>query len=140
MRCNPAGGAPEQLANVDDDEIVLGPQILPGGDGLLFTIAKVAQGAGTRWDQARVVVQSLRTGERKTVLEGGSDARFVSTGHLIYAVGGVVFAARFDLDTRELRGVRGTRRGRCEARHQRRDAARRLRRGCAALPAGADRD
>ena len=116
VRCNPAGGAPEQLANADDDEIVLGPQILPGGDGLLFTIAKVALGAGTRWDQARVVVQSLRTGERKTVLEGGSDARFVSTGHLIYGVAGVVFAAPFDLDNRELRGVavpvvEGVRRG-----------------------------
>ena len=55
MRCNPGGGAPEQLAKVDDDETVLGPQMLPGGDGLLFTIAKVAPGAGTRWDQARVV-------------------------------------------------------------------------------------
>ena len=105
VRCNPAGGAPEQLAKVDDDEIVLGPQMLPDGDGLLFTIAKFAQGAGTRWDQARVVVQSLRTGERKTVLEGGSDARFIRTGHLTYAVGGILFAAPFDLERRELRGA-----------------------------------
>jgi Tol biopolymer transport system component/tRNA A-37 threonylcarbamoyl transferase component Bud32 len=116
VRCHPSGGAPEQLASAADDEIVLGPQILPGGDGLLFTIAKVAQAPGARWDQARVVVHSLRTGERKIVLEGGSDARFVSTGHLIYAVGGVVFAAPFDLGTRELRGVavpvvEGVRRG-----------------------------
>ena len=116
MRCNPAGGAPEQLAKVDDDETVLGPQMLPGGDGLLFTIAKLAHGAETRWDQARVVVQSLRTGERKTILEGGSDARFVRTGHLIYGVGGILFAVPFDLASRELRGaavpvVEGVRRG-----------------------------
>ncbi len=116
VRCNPSGGAPEQLAKVEDGETVLGPQILPGGDGLLFTIAKFAREAETRWDQARVVVQSLRTGERKTVLEGGSDARYVSTGHLIYAVGGIVFAAPFDLESRELRGagvpvVEGVRRG-----------------------------
>ena len=112
----PRADAPEQLAKVEDGEIVLAPQMLPGGDALLFTIAKVAQRTWPRWDQARVVVQSLRTGERKTVLEGGSEARFVSTGHLIYAVGGIVFAAPFDLDSRELRGeavpvVEGVRRG-----------------------------
>ena len=67
----------------------------PSGDGLLFTIGKGPDGAGTRWDQARVVVESLRTRERKTVLEGGSNARYVRTGHLIYAVGGIVFAAPF---------------------------------------------
>jgi hypothetical protein len=84
-------------------------------DALLFTIASLT-GGPARWDQARAVVQSLRTGERKTVLEGGSGARYVSTGHLIYAVGGIVFAAPFDLDHRELRGeavpvVEGVRRG-----------------------------
>jgi serine/threonine-protein kinase len=115
VRCNPAGGAPEPLVNVEDGETVLAPQILPGGDALLFTIAKLA-GGPARWDQARVVVQSLRTGERKTVLDGGSDARFVSTGHLIYGVGGIVFAAPFDPVARELRGaavpvVQGVRRG-----------------------------
>ena len=104
VRCNPAGGAPEQLVKVEAGEPVLAPQILPGGDTLLFTMAKVGQGTSTRWDEARVVVQSLRTGERKTMLQGGSDARFVSTGHLIYAVGGIVFAVPFDPRGLELRG------------------------------------
>jgi Tol biopolymer transport system component/tRNA A-37 threonylcarbamoyl transferase component Bud32 len=116
VRCNPAGGRPEQLAQVEEGEVVVGPQILPGGDRLLFTIGKVAEDLGTRWDQARVVVQSLRTGERKTILEGGSDARFVRTGHLIYAVGGILFAAPFNVDSLELQGaavpvVEGVRRG-----------------------------
>ena len=115
VRCNPAGGPPEQLVKVEAGETVLAPQILPGGDALLFTIANLT-GGPARWDQARAVVQSLRTGERKTVLEGGSGARYVRTGHLIYAVGGIVFAAPFDLDRRELRGeavpvVEGVRRG-----------------------------
>ncbi len=102
IRCNPAGGPPEQLVKVEAGETVLAPQILPGGDALLFTIASLT-GGPARWDQARAVVQSLRTGERKTVVEGGSGARYLSTGHLIYMVGGVVFAAPFDLDRRELR-------------------------------------
>ena len=102
IRCNPAGGPPEQLVKFEAGETVLAPQILPGGDALLFTIASLT-GGPARWDQARAVVQSLRTGERKTVVEGGSGARYLSTGHLIYTVGGVVFAAPFDLDRRELR-------------------------------------
>ncbi len=105
VRCSPAGGAPEQLVQVEAREQVLAPQILPGGDALLFTVAKVGQGTSTRWDEATVVVQSLRTGERKTILQGGSDARFVSTGHLIYAVGGTVFAVPFDPHALELRGT-----------------------------------
>jgi serine/threonine-protein kinase len=115
VRCNPAGGPPEQLVTVEPGETVLAPQMLPGGEALLFTIANLT-GGPARWDQARAVVQSLRTGERKTVLEGGSGARYVRTGHLIYTVGGIVFAAPFDLDRRELRGeavpvVEGVRRG-----------------------------
>ena len=50
------------------------------------------------------MVQTLRTGARKTVRTGGSDARFLSTGHLIYSVGGIVFAAPFDVGAAELRG------------------------------------
>lgn len=122
VRCNPEGGAPEQLAKVDNDETVLGPQMLPGGDGLIFTIRKAPDGAGTQWDQARVVVQSLRTGHRKTVLESGSDARYVRTGHLIYVVGGILFAAPFDVESQDLRGpavpvVEGVRRGTSGALH-----------------------
>ena len=36
------------------------------------------------------------SGERKTIVEGGSHARYVSTGHIVYVVGGVLFAAPFD--------------------------------------------
>ena len=115
VRCNPGRSAPEQLAKIDDGEFALGPQMLPG-ERLLFTIAKIGDGVGLRWDQARVVVQSMQTGERRTILDGGSDARVLSTGHLIYAMGGVVFAVPFDLETAEPRGVafpvvEGVRRG-----------------------------
>ena len=32
-----------------------------------------------------------RSGERKILIDGGSDARYVPTGHLVYAIGGIVF-------------------------------------------------
>ena len=97
------GGALETIVKVDATEIAHGPQLLPGGDAVLFTLAKAL---GTdRWDEANVVVQSLKTGERTTVVEGGSDGRYLPTGHLVYALGGILFAA--PLDVRHPTPVRG---------------------------------
>jgi serine/threonine-protein kinase len=99
VRCSPNGGAAEPLAKVQDGELAHGPQMLPDGRHLLFTIAKTSKsdvGSATRWDQARIVVQDLKSGEQKTVLTGGSDGRYLATGHLLYAVGGVMYAVPFD--------------------------------------------
>jgi serine/threonine-protein kinase len=38
----------------------------------------------------------LTSGERKTLIEGGSDGRYLPTGHIVYALGGTLFAMRFD--------------------------------------------
>ena len=95
IRCPVDGGPPEQLVAVGEDELADGPQILPDGDSLLFTVAKSSDGP-TRWDDARIIVRSLRTGTQQTVVEGGSAARFVATGHLLYARGGVVYGVPFD--------------------------------------------
>ena len=42
------------------------------------------------------VVQTLTSGSRKTVVNGGSGARYLRTGHLLYAHGGIVLAVPFD--------------------------------------------
>jgi Tol biopolymer transport system component len=102
MRVSANGGRPERLVSVKADESAHGPQMLPGGQAVLFTLA-----TGTspdRWDKAHVVVQTLRSGERKTLIEGGSDARYVSTGHLVYGLGGTVFAVPFDPRRLEVTG------------------------------------
>jgi hypothetical protein len=44
IRCPANGGAPQQLASVEAGEEADGPQILPGGNTLLFTLAKTAEG------------------------------------------------------------------------------------------------
>ena len=95
-----AGGAPEQLVAVEDGEQAHGPQTLPGGDWVLFTLRDTA-GA---WDDAEIVAQSVRTGERRVLVEGGRDGRYVATGHLVYVLNNVLFAVPFDLDAREVRG------------------------------------
>jgi Tol biopolymer transport system component len=92
---SPNDATPEVLVSVRPDERAFGPQILPGRKGLLFTLAK---GKGDdRWDTADIVVQSLPSGERKTIIRGGSDARYLPTGHIVYALSGVIFAVAFDV-------------------------------------------
>ena len=40
-------------------------------------------------------MQSLKSGERKTLVNGGTDARYVPTGHIVYALGGTLLALGF---------------------------------------------
>jgi serine/threonine protein kinase/Tol biopolymer transport system component len=69
------------------------PEILPGGQAVLFTITATSGGL----DQAQVAVLDLRTGTQTVLIRGGSDARYVSSGHLIYAAAGRLHAVAFDL-------------------------------------------
>ena len=102
MRVSPNGGQPERLVSVKDGEVAHGPHVLPGGQAMLFTLAT---GTGAdRWDKAQVVVQSLKSGERKTLVNGGTDARYVPTGHIVYAVRGTLFALPFDAKRLEVAG------------------------------------
>ena len=65
---------------------------------------RAQQWDSARWDRARIVVQSRSSGARRTLIEGGSDARYVPTGHILYAIGGVVFAVPFDAARQEVTG------------------------------------
>ena len=102
LRVSPNGGAPETLIRVQSDEVVHGPEILPDGHSVLMTVT--TGNDPDRWNKGRIVVQSLTSHERKTLVEGGSDARYSPTGHLVYALGGVVFAVPFDLGRLETTG------------------------------------
>ena len=95
LRVSPNGSKPEELVKVKEGEFAHAPQMLPGGQTILFTVS-----AGVRardWDKSQIVVQSLTTGERHTVVENGSDARYLPSGHLVYAVGGVLYGVAFDV-------------------------------------------
>ena len=98
-RVSGQGGTPERLIAVDESkrEFAYGPQMLPGGDTVLFTLASPA------WDDAKIVVQSLASGLRKVLVEGGG-GRYVSTGHLLYTREGTLFAAPFDAGRLEVTG------------------------------------
>ena len=86
------GGKAENIVTVTGGELAHGPQVLPGGRAVLFTISP---GAGA-WDRGRIVVQALDTGTRHVVVTVGTDARYLPTGHLVYGQGGTLMAVRFD--------------------------------------------
>lgn len=92
-----SGGQPSQVVKIDPEKgetSAGGPHILPGGEAVLFTLRS---GAGTSWNDAQIVVQRLDTGERRVIVDGGTDARFLPTGHVVYAREGVLLAIPFDM-------------------------------------------
>ena len=95
VRVSASGGKPETVIAVKDGELAHGPSMLPGGNAVVFTLAKGMLGMD-RWDKARIVAQALTSAEPKVLVEGGSDARYVPNGHLIYALSGTILAVPFD--------------------------------------------
>ena len=95
-----SGGQPEQLIKLDAGQRAHGPQVLPGGRAVLFTLSKAAQG----WDDAQIVVHSLDTGVRQVIVQGGTDARYLPTGHVVYVRQGTLLAMPFDNSTLKAKG------------------------------------
>ena len=95
------GGTPEVVFSVDDGESAHGPQMLPGGEWVLFTLRPPSAAA---WDDAQIVAQSLVTNERVVIIQRGRDARYMPTGHLVYLLNGVLFAVGFDPEALEVVG------------------------------------
>ena len=94
MRVSANGGTPELIVRAADGEQMYGPQLLPGGAAVLFSVTR---GLGpTRWGEAQVVAQSLSSGQRTVIAEHGADAHYLPTGHVVYAVADVVLGIAFD--------------------------------------------
>ena len=95
MRVSANGGTPESIFK-EKPGIHLFPQMLPDGESVLFTDAV---------PQPRLVVQSLKSGERKELFAGVA-ARYLPTGHIIYGLpnNSNLFAVPFDLDRLEVTG------------------------------------
>ena len=95
------GGEPEQLTTPDVDQGEgdhLWPEILPGGDAVLFSIVRPSVG------ESQIAVLALDTGEQKVLVRGGSYPRYSPTGHLLYGVEGDLWAVEFNLSRLETVG------------------------------------
>jgi serine/threonine-protein kinase len=87
------GGAPQQLTRLEKaDATHRWPEFLPGGKAVLFA----AGTAANNWTNAQVAVQSVGAGERRNLVQGGTQPRYAPPGHLIYAQGGSLMAVPFD--------------------------------------------
>jgi dipeptidyl aminopeptidase/acylaminoacyl peptidase len=90
-----AGGAARPLTALDKQRGEFAhrfPQVLPGGEAVLFTAL-----ASGNYNDANIDVLSFETGERKTVHRGGYFGRYLPSGHLVYLRQNTLFAAPFDL-------------------------------------------
>jgi Tol biopolymer transport system component len=104
MRIPSAGGTSQMLTTPDGQGQELShrwPQVLPGNKTVLFTIQVATQAS---YDDARVAVLSLETGKWRTLLDGGSYARYVPSGHIVYVRAGALQAVPFDLARLEVTG------------------------------------
>jgi serine/threonine protein kinase/Tol biopolymer transport system component len=95
MRISAKGGTPVQIVKPAENELYLiHPQILPDGKSIMFMRLT---------STPNMIVQSLKSGERKELFEGNA-ARYLPTGHIIYASGNNLNVIRFDLNALKVIG------------------------------------
>jgi serine/threonine-protein kinase len=92
MQVSANGGTPEAITEATDENHVF-PQILPGGEYLMYTAVP----------NNRVIVQSLKSGETKELFQG-IGATYLPTGHIIYTDNDNLYAIPFDLDSLQVTG------------------------------------
>jgi eukaryotic-like serine/threonine-protein kinase len=99
-RVSSTEGEPAQLTRPDDGSRHYWPQVLPGGETVLFTLNR---GSNDRFRQAAVL--SLKTGEIRTLPSlSGTSPQYVHTGHVVYSRFGTLYAAPFALSRLEVTG------------------------------------
>ena len=91
----PAGGGTPTVITKPDNTAGEGdhhaPSFLPDGNRVLFTVELGVQ------VEPVVQIVDLKTRERRTVLRDGRQPQYVAPDSLVFAVGGTLRAARFDL-------------------------------------------
>ncbi len=96
-----AGGAPQELTTLKEGETShRWPQLLPDGKTVLFTV-----GIGGSYGDAHIAVQRLEEGEHRVLIRGGTFARHVPTGHLVFYRAGTMMAVLFDPVRLEVTGM-----------------------------------
>jgi eukaryotic-like serine/threonine-protein kinase len=97
-----AGGAPRPLTRIEKGENShRWPEFLPGGKAVLFVTDENA----ANWDNAQVDTQTVGTGERRNLIQGGTQPRYTPSGHLVYAQGGRLVAVPFDPERLQITGA-----------------------------------
>jgi len=96
------GGSPTVVLLPDssrDEAFLMYPSFLPDGRTVLIT------GGGVSGEAVNISSLSLATRERRVLLEGGGNAVYVPTGHLVYGQDGALFAVPFDAAKGQVHGT-----------------------------------
>ena len=99
------GGEPRQLTTADskkNERTHRWPQVLPDGKSVIFTVGWLNK--PDDYENANIEAVVLSTGERRLILQNASEVRYVSSGHLLFAREGVLYAVGFDIDNLVVRG------------------------------------
>lgn len=97
------GGKREQLLSdqaIDQEgkkENYCIPQHLPNGKAILFTIVRSA-------DDMSIALLDLKTHEEKIIIDKGTGANYVPSGHIVFSWGNDLFAIKFDVDRNKVIG------------------------------------
>ena len=88
------GGSPQPLTTLDVAHGEFShrwPQWLPDGETIVFTV-----GTSGSWNDAQLAAFSTRTGQRSTLVRGGTSPHFVDPGTLLFAQRGRLMSVSFD--------------------------------------------
>ncbi len=98
-----AGGEPRAITQLDSIAGEIShrwPRAIPGRSAVLFTVFGSAAG----FEKGRIEVLDLKSGKRKVLHHGGTDPRYVPTGHILYLYEQTLFALPFDVGRMEVTG------------------------------------
>ena len=101
------GGEPQAFTEIDQAKQEVGhrlPHFLPDGSAVIFTVLRYKD-TTPNWTQAQIWAKSLKTGERKLLLENGLDGRYAGNGRLVFARMGKLLAVPFDPVSLSLTGT-----------------------------------
>jgi Tol biopolymer transport system component/DNA-binding winged helix-turn-helix (wHTH) protein len=105
FRVPASGGEPQVIGKPEQhgERTWRWPQVLPGGENVLFTGLVAASGPAL--NIANIEVLSLKSGRVKVVRHGGYFGRYLPSGHLIYFRQGTLYGVPFDLGRLETHGA-----------------------------------
>ena len=98
-----SGGEAEKLKLSGDEQATKTfswPSVLPNNKNLLVTSSSGSEQVGI----GDILLYDIETGETKTIISTASNARYLSSGHIVFTRDAALWAVPFDLDALEITG------------------------------------
>jgi hypothetical protein len=77
------------------------PEALPGARWILFAARKATE----TFDEADIIAESLKNGERRTIVKGGTNPHYLPSGQLVFVRAGMLMAVPFDPVKLQVKGA-----------------------------------